>query len=384
MIAARRTPIVAVTLLILAAASWGAEEPAVPPSRAEIENGMGLPSEGDRVRGQRDTLGFVVSAAQAQDVVESALEDEAGSLAEGDAFLGGISPHDDHLYAGRVYVHLTHRIRAPRVVLIGVFHRARYWNLDNRLVFDAFEAWHGPWGPVQVDPLRAELLDALPEGDIVVDNAMHAMEHSLEAIVPFLQYENRDVTIVPILVPYVDWDQLSRLSDRLAATLAAVMNGHGWKLGRDVAIVISSDAVHYGEDFDHAPFGADAEAYRRAVAREDALIQNHLAGPIDPERLKGLLFTLVDPEDVRTYRLPWCGRFSVPFGVELIRKTALALGEPVPVGHRLRYGTSLSEAELPVSAETRDAGLGYTAPSNFHHWVGYAAVGFLPPDTAGR
>ena len=67
------------------------------------------------------------------------------------------------------------------------------------------------------------------------------------------------------------------------------------------------------------------------------------------------------------------------FGLEVLRKTVDRLGEPVPVGHLLRYGTSLSEAELPVSRETRDAGLGYTAPSNLHHWVGYAAIGYLAP-----
>ena len=61
----------------------------------------------------------------------------------------------------------------------------------------------------------------------------------------------------------------------------------------------------------------------------------------------------------------------------MLRKTAERRGEPVPVGHLLRYGTSLSEAELPVERTTRDAGLGYTAPSNFHHWVGYASIGYL-------
>ena len=81
---------------------------------------------------------------------------------------------------------------------------------------------------------------------------------------------------------------------------------------------------------------------------------------------------------MRRYRLPWCGRFSIPFGLEVLRKTVERMGGPVPVGSLLSYGTSLSEAELPVARETRDAGLGYTAPSNFHHWVGYAAIGYLP------
>ena len=143
--------------------------------------------------------------------------------------------------------------------------------------------------------------------------------------------------------------------------------------------MISSDAVHYGEDFEHAPFGSNAAAYVRAEARDRELAERFLTGPLRQSDLQGLLHTLVDETDVRRYRLPWCGRFSVPFGLEVLRKTAKRTGEPVPVGHLLRYGTSVSEAELPVTRETRDAGLGYTAPSNLQHWVGYAAIGYLAP-----
>jgi AmmeMemoRadiSam system protein B len=347
---------------------------------------MGRPSQGDRLRGQRDTVGFVVTAEQAEDVVSKALALEAETLAEQDrrlgmqsgaGFLGGVCPHDDHLYAARVYVPLTARITAPRVVLVGVFHRARLWDLDNRIVFDSFEAWHGPWGPLRVDPLREELLAALPPEDAIVDNAMHEMEHSIEAIVPFLQHRNRDVSIVPILAPYMTWDKLSVLADHLSEGLAGALERHGWTLGRDVALVVSSDAVHYGEDFEHAPFGSDPRAYIRAVARDRELAVRHLTGPLRRPELRRLLHTLVVESDVRQYRLPWCGRFSIPFGLEVLRRTAERIGDPPPVGHLLRYGTSLSEPELPVSRATRDAGLGYTAPSNLHHWVGYASVGYL-------
>jgi AmmeMemoRadiSam system protein B len=246
------------------------------------------------------------------------------------------------------------------------------------MVFDSFEAWHGPWGPVRVDALRDELLEGLPAEAVVIDNGMHAMEHSLEAIVPFLQYRNREVSIIPVLAPYMSWDELTSLSDLLSAALAAALQRHGWKLGEDLAIVISSDAVHYGEDFDHAPFGSDAEAYLKAVDRDRDLIERYLSGPLSSSALRGLFGELVDESDVRRYRLPWCGRFSVPFGLEVLRKTAEHLGLPPPIGRQLRYGTSLSEAQPEISDQTRRAGLGYTAPSNFHHWVGYAAVGYSP------
>jgi len=355
------------------------------PSRAQVEAQMGLRSEGDLVRGQMDTVGFVVTADQAGDVVSRALADEGGGLVAdrkrlaGRQVVGVVCPHDDHLYASRVYVHATELVDAPHVLMIGVFHGARLWGLSDVLVFDRFTAWHGPWAPVRTDPLRKELLEALPEGDAIVNDAMHCKEHSLEAIVPFLQHHDRQVKVVPILVPYMGWERMETLAKDLSGALAAVMRRHGWRLGRDVAMVISTDLVHYGPDFDHDPFGTDGAGYARATARDRELIRDHLEGPLQRTRLRTLLYRLTDEKDVHRYLIPWCGRFSVPFGLELLRRTAARLGEPVPEGTLLRYGTSVSEAELAVSEATRKAGLGYTAPSNFHHWVGYGAIAYTVP-----
>jgi AmmeMemoRadiSam system protein B len=382
------TLIAAAFLTIVGVSLLHAESPSPSPTRAEVEAEMGLRSEGDVVRGQRDATGFVVTAEQAEDVVATAIRLEQDAIRERDhtlglspehGYIGGVCPHDDHLYAARAYVHLTERISAPRVVLIGVFHAARLWDLENVLVFDSFEDWHGPWGPVKVDPLREEVLARLGKSSFVVDNAMHCREHSLEAIVPFLQHRNPEVSIVPILVPYASWDRLSELADELAAILAGVMDENGWRLGRDLAIVVSSDAVHYGPDFDHAPFGTDAAGYQRAVDRDEGLAEKYLVGMLEADKLAQFESTLVDPDNVRTYRLPWCGRFSIPFGLELLRDLAAQTGLAIPEGHFLRYATSLSEPQLPVSKDTIDAGLGTTAPSNLHHWVGYATVGFTLP-----
>jgi len=344
---------------------------------------MGRQSEGDLVRGQLDTVGYVSTATQAEDLLRALAELERGASQEagerseaGDGvWIGGICPHDDHLYSARTSMRLIEGLQAPRVILIGVFHKARLWHERDRLVFESFTAWHGPWGPVRVDGLREELLARLDADSFVVSNAMHEREHSLEGLVPLLQHGQRDVSIVPILVPYIDWTRIEELAGELSAALHEVMQEHGWQLGRDVAIVVSNDAVHYGPDFDHAPFGTSVEGYAAAVARDRALIRDHLEGEIRAGSLQTLQNELVDAEDVTSYRIPWCGRFSVPFGLELLRRTALLEGRPAPAGTLLRYSTSLSEPEPPVAAATRAAGLGTTAPSNLHHWVGFFALG---------
>jgi hypothetical protein len=98
------------------------------PTRAEIEAAMGMPSTGDEVRGQRDTVGFVVTEAQTEEAVTTAIRLERQSLDRQDrrlgmtpksGFVGGVCAHDDHLYAARADLHLTERITAPRVPFQG-------------------------------------------------------------------------------------------------------------------------------------------------------------------------------------------------------------------------------------------------------------------------
>lgn len=367
--------------LVVAAAFLAA---AGDPTPKELLDAVGIkPADGRR--GQMDTVGFVTTAAQMDTVLAQSRRRAAARRealrAEGwgddDAVKVAVCPHDDYAYAGRLYSLVTPHVRAKTVVLFGVFHKARVFDCRDRLVFDSFDQWRGPYGPVRVSGLRAELLSRLDEKDVVVDNDMQTVEHSVEAIVPWLQAANRDVEIVSILVPYMDWDTMDRLAGELSAALAEVMREHDWRLGTDVALVVSTDAVHYGDagwgGSNFSAFGTDAAGYQRAVDRDVDLARTTLCGALDRDLLRRFLYTCVDPEDVTRYTLTWCGRFCVPFGLDVASRVGEALGDGPLRGTLLGYGTSVSEASLDLDAIP---GLGTTAPNNLHHWVGYAAIGY--------
>lgn len=149
------------------------------------------------------------------------------------------------------------------------------------------------------------------------------------------------------------------------------MKARGWALGREVAIVISTDGIHYGPDFQQTLFGAGGvTAYEKATAKDRGLLTGPLKGTLTVPKIRTLFSTFVDPEHPDDYRWTWCGRFSVPFGLltleSLTRESGGVIGRP------LVYGTSISGPELPL----RDIGMGTTAPSNLYHFVGYPSVAF--------
>jgi AmmeMemoRadiSam system protein B len=352
-----------------------------PPDLATVRAEMAIPSRDFALRGQRDATGFASTAAQMDRAWDaSALPPAPAALGPApprDALVSGIvCPHDDYVYAGRTYRSVIPLVRAPVVIVLGVFHRYRRFDLRGRLVFDPYEAWSAPGGPVPVDDLREDLVARLPADAYVRNAAMHDAEHSIEALVYWLQRAQPGVRIVPVLAPAAPWDRMVELAEQFRAALDGALAARGWVLGRDVALAISADAIHYGEDFAQTRFGpGGAAAYEQAVALDRALLTGPLQGRVTLYKTYTLYETYVDPRNPDAYRWTWCGRFSVPFGLLVLAPDAIAW----PIA----YETSLSAPELPL----REVGLGVTAPATLEHFVGYPAVAFTqaPPeaDAAG-
>jgi AmmeMemoRadiSam system protein B len=332
---------------------------------------MAIPSAGD-VRGQLDGVGFARTAEQMKRVIDLAgappsPERLGPTVLPGVA--GAICPHDDYLYAGRVYREVLPLVTARTVVVVGVFHRFRRFDAKDVLVFDAYRAWRAPDGEVPVSTLREDVLARLPKGDAVVDAAMHDSEHSVEAVVYWLRHLRKDVEILPVIVPSMGWARLSELGERLGAAIAASAKTRGLILGRDLAVVVSADAVHYGPDFRHVPFGdGGIDAYARATARDVSMLRA-LGGPLEAAKARAFHETCVNPDSPADYRVTWCGRYSIPLGLVALSRLGRDLGLQL-AARPLAYATSVGAPELPI----RGDGLGETAPANLFHFVGYPSL----------
>lgn len=352
--------------------------------RKELLKRISVPSQKD-LRGLVDLVGFAHTKEQIEYVAsllekadkEKIVENQRKyGFSSGTSLIAGISPHDDYFYAGRGYIQVMRYIKAPRVVIFGVCHWAKTYNLKDKLVFDSFEKWRGPYGNIPVSQLREEIKNGLDEKDYLVDNEVHSVEHSVEALLPFLQYFNRSVEIVPILVPYMKWERMNEVASHLASVLAGIIKKNNWKLGKDIAFLISTDCIHYGDYgwsyYHYCPFGTDADGYKKAADQDLSLINNYLCGSLSSSKIKDFFWKCVEPDDPCTYRISWCGRFSVPLGLNFLVHLENKLNEKPFHGALLRYGTSLSFPAPPFEKVK----LGTTYYSNLHHWVGFTSIGY--------
>ena len=143
-----------------------------------------------------------------------------------------IVPHAGYVYSGPVAGHayaclVPWAARIQRVVLLGPAHRVAVRGLAVPTV-DAFET---PLGRVRID---REARDALAGfAQVVGDDRAHAMEHSLEVQLPFLQTVLGEAfALLPLAVGDASTEEVAEVIEHL------------WG-GDETLIVVSTDLSHY-------------------------------------------------------------------------------------------------------------------------------------------
>lgn len=287
-----------------------------------------------------------------------------------------ICPHDDYHYAGEIYPYVLENLKTPTILIFGVAHKARNFGVEDQLVFDSFTHWEGPYGRVKVSNLREILLSDIPPETFQINDSLQQTEHSVEALIPILQYYQPSVEILPVLVPYMNFQTMEKLASQLVETLHNILQEHQIVWGKDFSIAISNDCVHYGDESwggkNYAPFGTDTAGYRAATNFDMNIISECLIDQLEPQRIRRFFEYTVDMNNYKEYAWTWCGRYTIPFGLLTGYYLQQATGRNPLEGQMLRYSTSIRGEKIRVE----DLGMGVTSPANMRHWVGYVAIGY--------
>lgn len=145
-----------------------------------------------------------------------------------------IVPHAGYIYSGSIAASAYARVACGRdtirrVVLLGPAHRLAF----HGLALSSADFFATPLGSIPLDHPAITALLSLP-GVQILDKA-HALEHSLEVQLPFLQTVLADFSLVPIVVGNAPVETVAKI-------IAAVWGGP------ETLVVISSDLSHY-EDY---------------------------------------------------------------------------------------------------------------------------------------
>jgi AmmeMemoRadiSam system protein B len=209
---------------------------------------------------------------------------------------GIILPHAGYVYSGATACRVLSQVKVPdTVLLIGPNH----WSVGSRFSLYAYGEWETPLGRV---PVASDLAAALIESchDLRIDEPAHAEEHSLEVELPFLQTRNPRVSIVPLIVGTMDYDEVRGVAEAVGEVLKSQ--------SKPVLVAISNDMNHYEPD------GLTRQKDRYALDAIEAL---------DPEALR---------RAVEKHRISMCG--LMPVYMLLCMKDKLGIQKATLVDYR--------------------------------------------------
>ena len=146
---------------------------------------------------------------------------------------GIMVPHAGFIYSGAIAGQVYDRVEIPdRIILLGPNHHG----IGHQAAVYATGSWLTPLGEISIDErLATTLLDASPE--LQADTTAHRLEHSLEVQVPFIQYLNKQATLVPICLGHQPLDHLLAIGE----TVATVVQNSS----EPILIIASTDMTHF-------------------------------------------------------------------------------------------------------------------------------------------
>lgn len=150
--------------------------------------------------------------------------------------LAAVSPHAGYIYSGGVAGAVFSQIRIPdAVVILGPNHRG----MGASVALSASGTWDMPLGSVPINEAMAESILKVSTSGVKIkdDPGAHAMEHSIEVQVPFLQFLRPEVSIVPIALSHLTYDACQEIGQALVQGIQ--------DYGKEVLLVASTDMTHY-------------------------------------------------------------------------------------------------------------------------------------------
>jgi MEMO1 family protein len=189
-------------------------------------------------------------AKEVQNLIGTARLDKQKALAV-------VSPHAGYIYSGRVAAETIREVVVPEtVVIFGPNHHDR-----GAQVALSTTTWQMPMGDVPIDLDLARMI--LGRSDLIKeDEAAHQFEHSLEVQVPFLQAMQKNLSIVPLVISHISYQDCEKVAQCISECIK--------ESGKEVLIVASSDMTHYEP--------------RRVAVKKDSLALDKLLG-LDPAGL---------------------------------------------------------------------------------------------------
>ena len=148
-----------------------------------------------------------------------------------------VVPHAGYIYSGKVAASLYSL--CPKDIETAIILGPNHTGLGSSYSIIKKGSWRTPLGEVKIDEEVANQISQKAE-ILEEDFEAHRAEHSIEVQVPFLQFLNTEVKIVPLILRDIDLSNLRLIAEAISLVVK--------KASKKILVIASSDMTHYEEE----------------------------------------------------------------------------------------------------------------------------------------
>lgn len=154
-----------------------------------------------------------------------------------------VVPHAGHYWSGPTAAAAYNALDSDKIKRIFIFCPNHRMPVSGAVSVSA-DAFETPLGNLNVDQNIIQSWQAA--GHIQIDDQAHKLEHAIEIQLPFIQviFGSNQPQIVPVIVGEMSAAAIQKFASRLKKDIRD-----------DDLVLISSDFLHYGENYGYVPFG---------------------------------------------------------------------------------------------------------------------------------
>ena len=153
-----------------------------------------------------------------------------------------ISPHAGYTFSGPCMSHVFYELSTVKTpdtyIIIGLSHYGHSTCLSD-------QDFKTPLGILENNSMLTTKISK--KCNIPINNSSHSQEHSLEVLLPFLQFvkPDQEIKIVPLIIGQESLDEIKKIGKLLKETIK--------DYAKEIIILVSSDFTHHGPNYGYMP-----------------------------------------------------------------------------------------------------------------------------------
>lgn len=161
-----------------------------------------------------------------------------------------ITPHAGYQFCGKIQASVFSYVDRDKYKIKNIILLAPCQTLNTIVHIPSYDKYVTPLGVMNINKKHLKLLVSMDKDFFVYNDDILSDQHTLDNLIPWLQYTGIECEIVPLVVGILSFEDIQKLANYILSII-----------DDNTILIVSSDFTHYGKKYDFVPITDNIKEY---------------------------------------------------------------------------------------------------------------------------